>query len=216
MFLPQFELLSEVRSFTSRKNHQQIMREQILFLNSFVKRPGQIGAVAPSSKRLCAALVDSFDWDSIEYVVELGPGTGVATQLIRERLRPNTNFFAVERNHRFVELTKKRCIDVDVVEGCATQLASYCSERGFPRVDAIVSGLPWASFKSSLQRDILDAMFSMLPPGGKFATFAYLQGLGLPAGKRFSKLLKQNFSQVGKSRPIWRNLPPALVYRCTR
>lgn len=192
------------------------MREQFLFLNSFVKRPGQVGAVAPSSRRLCAALVDSFDWDSVEYVVELGPGTGVATQLILERLRPGSKFFAVERNHRFVELTKRRCGDVDIVEGCATQLSSYCRDRGFPRVDAIVSGLPWASFNSTLQKDILNSMFNVLPTGGRFATFAYLQGLGLPAGKRFSKLLKQNFSQVGKSRTVWRNLPPALVYRCTR
>lgn len=192
------------------------MREQLTFFNSFVKRPSQVGAVAPSSKRLCTALVDSFDWDAIEYVVELGPGTGVATKLILDRLRPNTRFFALERNPRFAEMTLERCGDVEVVEGCATQLATYCRERGFPRVDAVVSGLPWASFKASLQNDIMSAMFEVLPVGGRFATFAYLQGLGLPAGQRFAKLLKQNFSTVGKSRTVWRNLPPAFVYRCTR
>jgi len=192
------------------------MREQLTFFKSFVKRPNQVGAVAPSSKRLCTALVESFDWDSIEYVVELGPGTGVATELIMERLRPTTHFFAVERNSRFAALTSQRCGDAEVVEGCATQLATYCRERGFPRVDAVISGLPWASFKSGLQKDILAAMFDVLPAGGRFATFAYLQGLGLPAGQRFAQLLKQNFSTVGKSRTVWRNLPPALVYRCTR
>lgn len=192
------------------------MREQLLFLNSFMKKPSQVGAVAPSSKRLCTALVDSFNWDTTEYVVELGPGTGVATELILQRLRPNARFFAVERNPRFVSMTAKRCPKADVFEGCATELAKYCKERGFPRVDAVISGLPWASFSSPLQKDIMHAIFEVLPQGGRFATFAYLQGLGLPAGQRFSKLLKQNFSQVGRSRTVWRNLPPAFVYRCTR
>lgn len=192
------------------------MRDQIHFFNSFVKRPGQIGAVAPSGKRLCHAIVDSFDWENIEYAIELGPGTGVVTEVIARRIKPSCHFFAIERSPRLAKLTAKRCKNVEVVEGCATQIEKYCRERGFPRVDAVVSGLPWASFKSSLQREILDAMFTVLTPGGKFATFAYLQGLGLPAGQRFSKLLNANFSTVTKSRTVWRNLPPALVYRCTR
>lgn len=192
------------------------MRDQLLFFNSFVKRPGQVGAVAPSGRPLCRMLVDSFDWDCIEYVVEFGPGTGVVTELIIDRKRPETQFFAVERNSRLANLTRQRCPSADVVEGCVTEIERLCAQRDFPRVDAIVSGLPWASFKASLQKEIFQAMFRVLKPGGRFATFAYLQGLGLPAGQRFSKLLRQNFSTVSKSRTVWRNLPPALVYRCTR
>ena len=53
-------------------------------------------------------------------------------------------------------------------------------------------------------------------PGGQFATFAYLQGLLLPAGQRFKDKLAQSFSKVEKSPTVWRNLPPAFVYRCTK
>jgi phospholipid N-methyltransferase len=80
----------------------------------------------------------------------------------------------------------------------------------------VISGLPWASFSATLQTDIFQAMFSVLRPGGSFATFAYLQGTKLPAGKRFAELLKKNFSSVVKSPVVWRNLPPAFVYRCVR
>jgi phosphatidylethanolamine/phosphatidyl-N-methylethanolamine N-methyltransferase len=38
----------------------------------------------------------------------------------------------------------------------------------------------------------------------------------LPAGGRFFKLLKKNFSEVKKSPVVWKNVPPAFVYRCIR
>ena len=56
----------------------------------------------------------------------------------------------------------------------------------------------------------------VLKPGGQFVTFAYLQGLLLPAGRRFRAKLKRSFSDVTKSKIVWRNLPPAFVYRCRR
>ncbi len=62
----------------------------------------------------------------------------------------------------------------------------------------------------------MDAMFAVLAPGGQFATFAYWQGVALPSGKRFARLLDQRFSSVGRSRTVWKNMPPAFVYRCVR
>jgi phospholipid N-methyltransferase len=59
-------------------------------------------------------------------------------------------------------------------------------------------------------------MMTVLPPGGQFVTFAYLQGLLIPAGRRFGKLLGDYFSEVRKSPTVWRNTPPAFVYRCRR
>ena len=190
------------------------MREQLLFLNSFIKRPAQVGAVAPSGRALCRMLVDSFEWNSIRHVIEFGPGTGVVTELILPRLHEEAKFFAIERSAQLARSTRLRCPKAEIVEDCVTNVQRLCQERGFTQVDAIVSGLPWASFKSSLQRQIFEAMFQVLRPGGQFATFAYLQGMGAAAS--VSRLLRQNFSNVSKSRTVWRNLPPAIVYRCVR
>ena len=71
-------------------------------------------------------------------------------------------------------------------------------------------------FPDDLQERILDAMIRVMPPGGVFVTFAYLQGLMLPAGRRFRRNLKRRFSNVETSDVIWLNLPPAVVYRCVR
>lgn len=192
------------------------MRDHLLFLNNFLRKPTQVGAVAPSSRALSEMLVDSCDWSQVRYAVEFGPGTGVATEVILQRLHADAKFFAIEQSADLAQATRKRCPEAEVVEGCVTEIQRYCSQRQFPHVDAVVSGLPWASFSAALQNDIFQAMFRVLRPGGSFATFAYLQGTQLPAGKRFAELLKQNFSTVVKSPVVWRNLPPAFVYRCVR
>jgi len=62
----------------------------------------------------------------------------------------------------------------------------------------------------------MDAMIDRMVDGGQFATFAYWQGVILPAGRRFSKRLRGSFCDVGRSHTVWRNLPPAFVYRCVK
>ena len=67
-----------------------------------------------------------------------------------------------------------------------TNVATLCQQESMDHVDAIVCGLPWASFSDALQREIMEAMLDVLQPSGQFATFAYWQGLLLPAGRRFA------------------------------
>jgi phospholipid N-methyltransferase len=83
-------------------------------------------------------------------------------------------------------------------------------------VDCILSGLPWAAFPEQLQDRLLEEACKNLAPQGFFVTFAYLQGLLLPAGRRFARKIRGRFTHVEKSPVVWRNLPPAFVYRCQR
>ena len=80
----------------------------------------------------------------------------------------------------------------------------------------IVCGLPWASFDARRQDALMSATVDALGEGGQFVTFAYLQGLMLPAGRRFAGRLNDWFSRVSRSPVVWRNLPPAFVYQCTK
>jgi phospholipid N-methyltransferase len=186
------------------------------FLRAFFRSSAHVGAIAPSSSRLSGLLADTLDWDSIDCLVEYGPGTGVVTEEIARRLSEKTRFFAIERDPQLAAITRRRCPGIEVVEDCVTRVPELCRERGIDRVDAILSGLPWASFPARLQDEALAATFEILPPGGQFATFAYWQGLLLPAGQRFRAFLKAHFSSVEISETAWRNLPPAFVYRCVR
>lgn len=186
------------------------------FLKAFLRSSAHVGAIAPSSSELSAILADTVAWDEVECVVEYGPGTGVVTEEIARRLRGRTRFFAIERDPALAAIARRRCPGVEIVEDCVTRVPELCRERGIAKVDAILSGLPWASFPVPLTEEILDATFSVLRPGGAFATFAYWQGLLLPGSRRFRSLLKEHFPSVERTRTAWRNLPPAFVYRCVR
>ncbi len=186
------------------------------FLRTFLSRPGQVGAIAPSSRFLAQCMVDSVDWASARYVVEYGPGTGAFTGAILRSLHPEAKFFAIERSPELCDVMRGRFPQLDLSEGSVEEVASYCQARGFPHVDAVICGLPWASFPDGLQKSCLDALATMLAPSGQFATFAYWQGLLLPAAHRFRHRLDQYFSEITRSQTVWRNLPPAFVYRCRR
>tara|TARA_R110000850_G_scaffold30768_4_gene84999 strand:- start:1120 stop:1698 length:579 start_codon:yes stop_codon:yes gene_type:complete len=192
------------------------MSDQSHFFRAFLRNTGQVGAIAPSSDDLAALMVDWLDWENLESVVEYGPGTGVFTEAISRKLQADTSFFAIERDPELARLTRKRCPEVTVHEDCVSHVPQLCQQAGIEKVDAILCGLPWAAFSAELQDRCLDAMFEVLPPGGQFATFAYWQGLMLPAGQRFRRYLKQHFSSVKQSKTAWKNLPPAFVYQCVR
>lgn len=186
------------------------------FFRAFLRNLGHVGAIAPSSPALAEAMVDWIDWKDVRSVIEFGPGTGVFTEAVAERITPGTRFFAVERDPQLAEITRERCPGVPVHEDCVSNVAHLAEEAGIQSADAIICGLPWASFSPQLQDQCLEAMFEVLPTGGKFATFAYWQGLALPSGQRFRRFLLDHFSVVEQSPTVWRNLPPAFVYRCVR
>ena len=193
-----------------------VSRNYRKFIAEFVCHPRAIGAVAPSSNNLARHLVQSIDWDSTETVIEYGPGTGAITEEIVAQLPSKTKFLAIEINSEFADMLRARFPEVNVCEGSVDDVRTHCSGIGVEQVDTILSGLPWASFSAEDQTSYLDATMSVLRPGGQFIAFGYLQGLLLPAGRRFRKKLQTYFSEVQVSRPVWANLPPAFFYRCRR
>ncbi|MCA9148537.1 MAG: methyltransferase domain-containing protein [Planctomycetales bacterium] len=186
------------------------------FITAFLREPRQVGAVWPSSAALARRMADGVDWSAAHTVLELGPGTGVLTREIVARAQPSTRIGAIEINSEFAELLRQRYPRVEVFTDSVARTSELCTEAGIPQVDAILSGLPWAVFTDADQHQFLSSAASTLKPGGQFVTFAYLQGLLLPAAKRFRKLLESQFTDVRLSRTVWLNVPPALAYYCVK
>lgn len=149
-------------------------------------------------------------------VVELGPGTGVFTREILRRVGPETRLVAFELDAQAVSRLQTRFPRVVVIHDSAENLAQHTTKLGMAEVDCIISGLPWASMNAELQRRIMRAVVAVLRPGGQFRTFAYLHALGTPAGRHYRAVLKELLHPVTVSRPVWWNLPPAVVYRGTK
>ena len=182
----------------------------------FLSHPGQVGAFCASSKALAVEMTCHIGMEGAETVVELGPGTGAITGEIVSRLAPGAEFIAVELDEEMAGNLRVRFPQAKICCGCASALSQILAQENRPHADVILSGLPWALFSEKLQDEILHAVFEALPEGGYFSTFTYIQSGMLPAGRRFRKRLETLFKSVEKSRIIWRNLPPAFVFRCKK
>jgi phospholipid N-methyltransferase len=189
--------------------------DSIKFVYQFLSAPVRTGAIAASSQGLANRITDEADLGNAKSVVEFGPGTGVFTEKIILRKKPETTFFAMEISDAFVEATRRRCPGATVFHDSVVNTRKYMEMIGVQSCDRIICGLPWASFPEALQNDILDTILDIMEPRGLFLTFAYLQGLLLPAGLRFRRKLNRSFSRVHTTRTVWKNLPPAFVY-CAR
>lgn len=187
-----------------------------LFLKRFLANPGLVGALCPSSQALCREIISHINIESAEAVIELGPGTGVITDEILARLNPQARFVAVELDHKMCSNLRRNRPHITVVHDSAANLPEIMEKEQIKHLNAIISGLPWSVFPEKLQRAILHAVVSSLPKGGYFTTFAYLQGLMLPSAQRFRKMLGESFCEIKVSRVVWRNIPPAIVYRCKK
>lgn len=187
----------------------------IRFLAQFLRHPLHTGAIAPSSRGLARAMVADVGLENASVVAEYGPGEGAFTGQILARLRPDATFFVIEKNAALLAAFRERYPEVRAFEDSVANVRAILRRVGGDAIDCIVCGLPWASFGDELQDTLLDATGAVLRVGGRFATFAYLQGLLLPSGRAFRRKLRERFASVTTSRTVWRNLPPAFVYRCT-
>jgi phospholipid N-methyltransferase len=147
-------------------------------------------------------------------VVELGPGTGAVTTAIDARLPRGARHLAVELDSRMADYLRRAHPGLEVVEGDAAKLGALLAERGVERVDAVVSGLPWALFDAGTQDSILQQVAELIGPDGAFTTFAYRHGMALAAARRFRRTLHATFGEVLLTPTVWRNVPPAFGYIC--
>ena len=184
------------------------------FFCEFLRAPGSVGAVWPSSPALARTIVRAANVPEAEFILEIGPGNGAFTGRILESMRPGARFVAIEKSPDLARSVAGRFPGVHVVEGCATELSRHLEGRGQP--DAVVSGLPWAAFGEPIQDAILEQVTSLLHPGGTFATFAYFGPHRLRAGRAFRTKLASHFPNLRTTPVVLANLPPAFVYFCRR
>ena len=189
-------------------------RRLLTFLWQFARRPVTTGAIAPSSHGLAHRMADDMGVDTADVVFEFGAGTGAFTIEILERMKPGAAFVAVEVNPKMTRHLRRRFPDLTIMEESAENVSTFRERHGIGPIDCILCGLPWAGFPHDLQERLMDSVLGNLKPGSGFATFAYLHALWFPAARRLERTLNERFHVVRKTRPVWWNLPPALVYQC--
>lgn len=200
------EVLSEVEASTVSGRAWQ-------FVRAFVREPLKVGAIWPSSETLSRAVVNACDFAPRDTVVELGPGTGNFTQLLLERLDKSGRLVALELSATNVDVLRRRFPKGEIHFDSAEHLARHIALQ---TARCVVSGLAWGNMLPAMQDRIMKAITTSLAPGGQFVAFAYSHARYYPTTLRFRKLMFREFKRVETTPIIWRNLPPAYVYRCWR
>jgi phospholipid N-methyltransferase len=193
-----------------------MQRTAALFLKEFWHSPRSIGAALPSSRALADAMLAPVNFATAHSIIEFGPGTGAVTAAIAARLRPGNAYVGIELNEAFWRSLRRAFPDLAFERDSVEHLGEILARHGLASADAIICGLPWASFPLDLQARIFAEIERHLSPGGVFVTFAYLSGLVLPGAQELRRRLRQSFAHVSRTPIVWRNVPPAFAYVCRR
>ena len=185
------------------------MKDTLMLISNFIRKPGEIGAIAPSSKFLTKEIVGSIDFKTSKRIVELGPGLGTFTKAILKKSGPDAGIFCFEVNKKFCTYLGKHINDkrLIIINDGAEKISSSLKKFNIKKADCIVSGLPFRNFSEPKKRKILKEIKNSLSDEGAFVLFQYTNGLG--------SLLESYFGSVGR-KFVALNVPPAFVYRCRK
>jgi phosphatidylethanolamine/phosphatidyl-N-methylethanolamine N-methyltransferase len=178
---------------------------RILFFQGFLRRPGTVGSVIPSSRYLERRVVREARLATARLAVELGPGTGGTTRAILRALPASATLLSIEINPDFLP-TLRAIGDPRLVvhEGSATDLGAILAEHGLGAPDVVLSGIPFSTMKPALGRAVVRAVSDALPPGGRFVAYQVRD--------RVEKLGREVFGPAAVKLEL-RNVPPMRVYR---
>ena len=179
------------------------------FIKEFWKDKKMIGSILPSSKFLAAKMLNHIPLKNTKLIIELGPGTGIFTEKIIEKIGASTHLIVLELNTDFCKELKAKINlpNVHIKEASADKIGEIMKQIGFEKADIIISSLPLANFSEELRNSILEIVHESLNEKGSFIQFQY----SLNAFKNLKKLftvVKLNFTAL--------NFPPAFVYTCSK
>jgi phospholipid N-methyltransferase len=195
-------MVTQQRTRPAREDERE---RRILFFQGFLKRPGMVGSVIPSSRYLERRIVRQAELGSARVVVELGPGVGGTTRAILRAMSPEANLLSIEINPDFVPALRAIGDPRLVVhEGSAVELSAILAAHGLAAPDVVLSGIPFSTMKPELGRAIVRAVWGALAPGGRFVAYQVRD--------RVEKLGREVFGPAAVALEL-RNVPPMRVYR---
>lgn len=186
------------------------MDDKLLFFSAFLRYPKEIGSIMPSSKFLTDEILKNIDFKNARYIAEYGPGTGCITVEILKRARKNAKILCFETNRKFCIYLKKNVKDerLIIINDSAENIKKHMKKLNIPKIDCVVSGLPFSTLPDSKKYVIINETKKTLKSNGRFVVFQFFLN-------NFKKHLYNYFSNIStKFVPL--NIPPCFVYVCEK
>ena len=178
--------------------------QRLTFLNEFIRRPGLVGSVIPSSRFLERRIVSIAQVSRAKNVVELGPGTGGTTRAVLRALPISSRILAIELSQQFAKLLGEVPDPrLSVEYGSAAKIREALDRHEMSRPDVILSGIPFSTMPTAVGREIIDEVWSSLAPGGRFVAYQFRDRVSV-LGKQVIGLPKVEVELL--------NVPPMRLY----
>lgn len=199
-----------------------------LFWREFRRTFHSTGAVLPSGRPLCRALARFTAGDGRpRRILEVGPGTGVVTDQIIQRMGASDTLELVELNDRFVAALDARLGSEDRWRRVADRVRIHHLPieqlQAEHKYDAIVSGLPLNNFDVDFVRTVLAHLERLAAPGGTLSFFEYV-GVRKAKAMLCSRQERKRLAGIGAAlheafrtarfdrQCVLANVPPAWVH----
>jgi phospholipid N-methyltransferase len=176
----------------------------VLFFKRFLQRPFQVASIIPSSKALVERVASKMDFTAPRVIAEYGPGEGVHSRAIAQRMERNSTLLLFELDPDLSrDLTRQFADDprVHVFNADAAHLPLELERLGIPACDYIVSGIPFSILEIEKKRALLQKTYDALAPGGSFVIYQVTNELRQHA----------TLFQHAESEYFLQNIPPMFI-----
>ncbi|MEO7658277.1 MAG: hypothetical protein ABIV48_01575 [Pyrinomonadaceae bacterium] len=187
------------------------MKENLQFLQAFLKNPLKVGAIAPSSSELAAEMLQGIHPDDHNVVLELGVGTGAITKFLRGIIPSKDSYLGLELDHELVTTLNKNYPDMNIICGNAADAYSIHKESGLGKVRYVVCCLPFVSLPREISECVLTEIQKFMDEGCELRIFQYAHGYYLPPAIKLRELLKNSYGKSRRSPLVLKNVPPAFT-----
>ncbi len=185
------------------------MNENIEFLQAFLKNPGKVGSIKPSSPELAQKMIEGITPDKNNAVLELGVGTGAITKFLQEIVPDDKSYLGIELDRDLVRLLRRNFTDMQIVRGNAVDTTAIHQRSGIGKISYVICCLPFVSLPNEVGEQIMQQVDKFMQQGCTFRTFQYAHGYYFPSAIKLREFMRTRYGKSKKSPLIVKNVPPA-------
>ncbi|MGD8416776.1 MAG: methyltransferase domain-containing protein [Pseudomonadales bacterium] len=190
-----------------------IVGELWFFFSRFLRRPGNVAAICPSSRYLRRKMFLDLDLHEGDVVLELGPGTGSFTREIETLIKAGlpVRYLGIERDEAMLRFLTRRFPGLEFAGGDILDIRTICREHELPPASVVICGVPLMLMNGPTLRQVLTDIRECMTEDGTFRAFSYVHCYPTRRASTLRVSVRDAFQREFGISSVLRNMPPAIV-----
>src|SRR3972149_598043 len=144
------------------------MKNFISFFKVFVKKPKEVSAWFPTSRKVAEKVANLVPKTSTN-IIEYGPGPGTVARAILSRVGIHAKFTAIEILPDFVkELRKIKDSRLEIIDGDVIKISQDFKKES---ADVVLSSIPLSHVPRAEREKLIETSYKVLKPGGRLIIY---------------------------------------------